>query len=45
MNIDFKRKLLQTVFVSAATLSILSQNATYALAGQGSYAGKWVMTA
>ena len=37
MNIDFKRKLLQSLFVSAATLSILSQNATYALAGQGNF--------
>ena len=32
MNNDFKRKLLHSVFESAATLSILSHNATYALA-------------
>jgi phospholipase C len=37
MNIELKRKLLQSVFVSSATFSILSYDASFALAGNATY--------
>ncbi|ARN82105.1 alkaline phosphatase family protein [Methylocystis bryophila] len=37
MNHELKRKLLQSVFVSTATLSILSHSAAFALSAQGSF--------
>jgi phospholipase C len=37
MSNEFKRKLLKSVFISAATLSILSYNASFALAGQRNF--------